>query len=130
MARPTKNIAKALEQDWHAPEGQDPLSKIKRILSVTDARKETTKDPIVIPEDTPIPQMSKLFGYNRKTQTWEHLGYRCFSCGKPLRDGRVTEKHPLICKRTLKINKEEQEILARVGNRDFIEEPEDDLFED
>lgn len=112
MVRPTKNTTNALEQDWFSEEQDDPFKKIKRILSVTEAK----DSGVAIPPDLPIPKMSKVYGYNRKTKSWEQLGNKCHDCGKPLREGRVTEKHALICKRTLKINKEqEEEILARVG---------------
>lgn len=103
MVRPSKNVPRALEKDWFAEPGEDPLAKINRIFSCTESRDDGKE----IPKDIPIPNMSKVFAYDHKTKAWTHLGYRCFDCGKPLREGRVTEKHPLICKKTLKINKED-----------------------
>jgi hypothetical protein len=109
MVRPTKNISRALEQEWYS-DGSDPFKRIRHILNCTESRNNDEEQPIVIPDDVPVPQMSKVYGYNNKTKTWEHLGNKCHDCGKPLREGRVTEKHPLICKRTLKINKDKEEV--------------------
>ena len=117
MVRPLKNTSRAVEQDWYADSDQDPLHKVQKILSMTESK----DDGAALPKEIPKANLCKVFGYDRKTKQWTSMGNRCFECGKLLREGRVTEKHPLICKKTLKINKvreEEEEILKRVRKKD------------
>lgn len=112
----TKNAPPELEQDWHTDPDKPTLSRINKIIGLTEMRQS---EKLLQVDDTTTPVepvgMSKVFGYDNQTKEWTHLGYRCWECGKVLREGRITEKHPLICKRTIKINKtEEDEILKLV----------------
>ena len=111
----TKNCPPELEQDWHTDPDKPTLSRINKIIGLTEMRQ--SEKLLHVDTSTPVEPvgMSKVFGYDSQTKEWKPLGYRCWECGKVLREGRITEKHPLICKRTIKINKsEEDEILKKV----------------
>lgn len=104
------------EQDWFALPGKPTLSRINKIIGLTaqrqEERVERMKNEQV--EDLSVPRMSKVLGYDNQDRTWKQIGYKCFDCGKLLREGRITEKHPQICKRTLKINKTEEDDILKL----------------
>lgn len=111
----SKNCPPELEQDWHTDPDQPTLARINKIIGLTEMRQAEKLLQIDNTQTVEPVEMSKVYGYDNKTKQWTHLGYRCWSCGKVLREGRITDKHPLICKRTIKINKsEEEEILKLV----------------
>lgn len=119
----SKNAPPELEQDWHNldPDPDKPsLARINKLIGLSEMRQSEQllkvskmEEQELLKTVEPV-QLSKVFGYDNKTKKWSMLGYKCWSCGKLLREGRITEKHPLICKRTLKINTEEEEILKLV----------------
>lgn len=114
----SKNSIPEYEQDWYNSEPDKPtLHRINKLIGLSEMRQSEQLlqvDTNITPE--PI-KMSKVYGYDNQTKEWKSLGYKCWSCGKLLREGRITEKHPLICKHTIKINTEEEEILSKVRRR-------------
>lgn len=111
----TKNAPPEFEQDWHTDPDKPTLTRINKIIGLTEMRQSEKLLQVDTTQTVEPVEMSKVYGYDNQTKEWKQLGYRCWSCGKVLREGRITEKHPLICKRTIKINKsEEEEILKLV----------------
>jgi len=110
----SKNAPPEFEQDWHTDPDKPTLSRINRIIGLTEMRQSEKLLQVDTTQQVEPVEMSKVYGYDNQTKEWKPLGYRCWSCGKVLREGRVTEKHPLICKRTIKINKSEEEAILKL----------------
>ena len=111
----TKNAPPEFEQDWHTDPDKPTLARINKIIGLTEMRQSEKLLHVDNTKTVEPVEMSKVFGYDNKTKQWTHLGYRCWECGKVLREGRITEKHTLIWNHTIKIHKsEEDEILSKV----------------
>lgn len=111
----SKNAPPELEQDWHSDPDKPTLHRINKLIGLSEMRQSQQLLQVDDTTETPEPvEMSKVYGYDNQTRKWQVLGNKCNECGKLLREGRITDKHPLICKRTLKINTDEDEILSKV----------------
>lgn len=107
-------IKQELEQDWYPTRpGAEPDSRLKRLMSNTDTRQMKLIEMTHVPDEIPEPNFSTV--YTLKNKLWQATGFRCLDCGKVFAKANTVEKHPLVCNRGLKINKEEEQyILSRV----------------
>lgn len=105
-----------LEQDWYPNKpGMPNDARIKRIATNTDTRQAKLIAMTQIPENIPEPNFSIIYVW--KESFWQHTGFKCLDCGKVFVKPSVLEKHPLVCNKGLKINREEeQELLKLVRN--------------
>lgn len=114
MAKKSNNNPPEINQDWYPVNPNDkPDKRLKRIMAIQDRKQEELLRQVEIPESIPTPNFSTV--YTHMNNLWQVTGFRCLDCGKTMSKPGSIQKHPLVCKQTLKINKEEeQEILARV----------------
>lgn len=106
--RPHQHRFKILDQDWSDLPGKRPLSRIERIISITDTKQRGLLISMPTPKELPPTNFSTLYGLDRKKQ-WKQLGSKCLDCGITVQDPEVVEKHGLVCTKQLKINKEKED---------------------
>lgn len=112
-----KRAPPEMEQDWTDKPGQRPLVRIGKLMATNNTKQKNLLKEVEHTTDIPKPNMSSVYGYNKLDKEWKQLGYKCFDCGKVMSDDNLAQKHPLVCKQTLKINKEEEnELLKLVRN--------------
>ena len=115
--RPKEILSKQeLEQDWYPNKpGMENDARIKRIAAGTETRQARVLAMTQIPEEIPEPNYSTVYVW--KKSLWQMSGFKCLDCGKLFPKVESLEKHPLVCNRGLKINREEeQELLKLVRN--------------
>ena len=105
-----------LEQDWYPNKpGMPNDARIKRIAAGTETRQAKVLAMTQIPENIPEPNYSTVYVW--KKSIWQLSGFKCLDCGKLFPKVESLEKHPLVCNKGLKINREEeQELLKLVRN--------------
>ena len=104
----TKNI-KVLEFDWHDKPGKKPFSRINRMMANTDTRElQKIQKMKIVPKEIPLSNHSEIYGLDGEHK-WKLIGYQCLDCGKVMNKTSTLEKHPLICTKEIKINKEIRE---------------------
>ena len=126
---PPKNDPPDFYAEW-LPEKPTtkPTARFERLISIQNTKQYNELRNMSMPKEIPQPNLLKI--YAKKNGKWEHMGYKCVECGKPMSDPTVLEKHKLLCKVDKKINKkdlEEQHILSRIGNK-IVEETFEDPF--
>lgn len=133
LTRPSKNDPPDFYAEW-LPEkpGQKPTARFERLVSIQNTKQHAELRNMETPTPAEIPEPKLLKIYAKKNGKWEHMGYKCVECGKPMSDPIILKKHKLLCKVEGKINKkdlEEKHILSRIGNKDIEETPEDPFAE-
>lgn len=109
MGKPSKSAPRELENDWYAKPGQHRLARVKRIMSGTDTRQETYINNLPMTDNIPEPNLSTVYAlddYNK----FKVIGYKCNDCGKSMSKLNIAEKHPLVCDKSIVINKEKEKL--------------------
>ena len=111
MVRP-KAYNPPVTVDWHAEPNADPTSRLNRIIRHNDTRQRkkllTMTDKKIESTDNDN-AFTKVYCF--KKGAWIFMGYRCMKCDKVMHDEDIIQKHHIICAKTLKINREDEESM-------------------
>lgn len=106
---PPKKITKPPDfyTDWYTGNTKrNAVEKVKYIMKRNDlAQEKMINKKMKKTTEIPLSKYSSVFYY--KDGKWDHIGYSCLECGKPMRSKTIVNKHGLVCQGKKKINNDE-----------------------